>query len=95
MVWLKGCDLVKPEIGNLREDLAFARDAIRHDAIKGGNAVRGHEQQTVTQIKHFADLAAFKFADAGQIKLEKWLVQHTGNMRLRPQTSKFKVRIQL
>ena len=57
--------LVEPEMGNLREHLALARNAVGHDAIEGGDAVGGYQQQAVAEIKHFADLAAFDFRDAG------------------------------
>ena len=78
MIGLEGTGLAEPEIGNLREDLAFAGNAVGHDAVKGGNAVGGDKEEAVAQIEHLADLAAFKFADAGQIKLQKRFVQHNG-----------------
>jgi len=56
------------------EHLALARNAVGHHAVKGGDAVRGGEEQPVAEIKHFANLAAFEFADAGQIELQNWFV---------------------
>ena len=91
MIRLKGGGLGEPEIGNLREHLALARNPVGHDAIEGGDAVGGDKQQAVAQIKNFADLAAFQFADAGQFKRQKWFVQHKQNMEFKVSGLKFKV----
>ena len=66
-------------MGNLRQHFAFARNAVGHDDVEGGDAVGGDEQQTVAEIENLADLAAFHFLDSGQIKLENRFVWHGGN----------------
>ena len=69
MVGLKRSELFEPKIGELREDLALARDAVGHDAVEGGDAVGGYEKQPVgVQAVHIADLAAgvkFQFREVG------------------------------
>ena len=52
-------------MGKLREHLAFARDAVGHDAIEGRDAVGGDEQEGVAEIEDLADLAGLEFRDAG------------------------------
>ncbi len=69
-----GRGAVEPEIGNLRQHLALARDAVGHDAIKGGNAVGGDEQEVFAQIEDFADFAGFEFIESGQVQLQQRLV---------------------
>src|ERR1700741_5130797 len=91
MIRLKGSGLGEPEVGNLREHLALARDTVGHDAIEGRDAVGGDKQEAVAQIKNFADLAAFQFADARQFKRQKWFVQHEQNMEVKVSGLKFKV----
>ena len=86
MVGLETSGLREPEIGNLREDLAFARDAVGHDAIERRDAVGGDEEEAVAEVKDFADFAAFDFADAGQVELQERFVQHEQRI-----SSKFKV----
>ena len=68
MIGLERRGLREPEIGNLFEDFALARNAVGHDAIKGRNPVRGDKEQAVAEIKYFPDLAAFQFAEAGEIE---------------------------
>ncbi len=70
--------LLEPEMGNLREHLALARDAVGHDDVEGGDAVAGDEEVGVAEIENLADLAALDLRDAGQIELEKWLCAHGG-----------------
>ena len=74
MVWLKGFRLAKPEIGNLSQYLAFARDAIGHNTIKSGDAVSGDEQQPITEVEAFSYFAALNFANARKVELEDGLV---------------------
>ena len=59
---------------NLREHFAFARDAVGHDDVEGGDAVAGDEQKTVAEVEDFADFAAADFFDAGQIELQDGFV---------------------
>ena len=42
---------------------------------------RGDEQQAVAEVKDFADLAAFEFADAGQIELQQGFIWHGKSMK--------------
>ena len=60
---------LEPEIGNLREHLAFARDAVGHDDVEGGDAVAGDEQEAVAEVEDFADFAAADFRNPGQIQI--------------------------
>ncbi len=86
-------EALEPEVGQLREHLAFAWDAVGHDAIEGRDPVGGHQQQGLAQIKNLADLAALYLANAGQIKLEQWFGRHRRMMKLGVQSSKFKDRL--
>ena len=67
---------LEPEMRDLREHFAFARDAVGHDDVEGGDAVAGDEQEAVAEVKDFADLAGADFFDAGQIELENGFVIH-------------------
>ena len=68
-----GCT-VKPEAGDLGQDLAFVGDRCQ-DAIKGRNAVRGDQNATtigvagisgqVVAIAHFAEIGVGQFGNAG------------------------------
>src|ERR1017187_10764879 len=80
---------LKPEMGNLREHLALARNAVGHDDVEGGDAVAGDEQEAVAEVEDFADLAGADFFDAGQIELQNWFVHGWENKVRRPN---FKVR---
>ena len=68
--------LVEPKIGYLRQHFAFARDAVGHDAIKGGDAIGRDEQQARAQIEILADFAALEFFDTGQFLLQQWIISH-------------------
>ena len=57
MIRHPGFGLVEPEMGNLREHLALARDAVGHDAVEGRNAVSGDEEQRVAEVEDLPDLA--------------------------------------
>ena len=61
---------------NLREHFAFARNAVGHDDVEGGDAVAGDEQEAVAEVKDFADFAGADFFDAGQVELENRFVIH-------------------
>ena len=63
-------EFLEPEMRNLREHLALARNAVGHDDVEGGDAVAGDEQQPVAEVEDFAHLAAAEFFDAGQVELE-------------------------
>ena len=69
VVRLERFGLREPEIGNLREHLALARDAVGHDDVEGRDAVGGDEQQAVAEVEDFAHLAALEFFDARQFEL--------------------------
>src|SRR5229473_4736900 len=86
-------EALEPEVRQLREHLAFARDAVGHDAIEGRDPVRRYQQQGLAQIKNFADLAALYLANAGQINLEQWFGRHRRMMKFPVQRSKFKDRL--
>ena len=47
-----------PEEGHLREHLALARNASGQDAVKGGDAIRGDNEEVFAEIKNLADFAA-------------------------------------
>src|SRR6266852_5932772 len=58
VVLLKRMRLGKPVDGELRQDLASVRDAVRQDVVEGGDAVRRHHQQPVcSQLVRVANLA--------------------------------------
>jgi hypothetical protein len=44
-------ELIEPECRNLGEDFALVGYRIGEDAIEGGDAVCGHEQKVVFEIK--------------------------------------------
>ena len=60
-----GRQLIEPEMGNLRQHHPFERDAVGHDAIERGDAIRGDHEQVVAQVENVADLAAFDFIGPG------------------------------
>ena len=64
MVRLERFGLREPEIRNLREHLAFARNAVGHDDVESREAVGGDEQQAVAEVEDFAHLAALELFDA-------------------------------
>jgi len=72
---------IKPKEGELGEDFAFARNAVGHDAIEGGDSIGGHEEKAVTEVEHLADLAAFHFCNAGQVDLKERFSQHNETVR--------------
>src|ERR1017187_3202012 len=74
---------LKPEMGNLREHLALARNAVGHDDVEGGDAVAGDEQEAVAEVEDFADLAGANFFDAGQVELENRCVVHRAKNKVR------------
>src|SRR5665213_3429315 len=80
---------LKPEMRDLREHFAFARNAVGHDDVEGGDAVAGDEQEAVAEVEDFADFAGANFFDAGQIKLENRCVVHRAKNKVR--RPKFKV----
>ncbi len=80
---------LEPEVRDLREHFALARNAVGHDDVEGGNAVAGDEQEAVAEVEDFADLAGADFFDAGQVELENRGVVHRAENKVpRP---KFKV----
>ena len=91
VVRLERFRLREPEIGNLRQHLAFARDAVGHDDVEGGDAVGGDEEQAVAQIKYLPHLAAFEFFDARQIELQNRFVCHARIIKARRPQEKPKV----
>src|SRR5208283_1838225 len=70
MVRLERFGLREPEIGNLREHFALARDAVGHDDVERGDAVARDEEQPVAEVKNFAHLAALELFYAGQFELQ-------------------------
>jgi hypothetical protein len=73
MVGLERFGLREPEIGNLGEHFAFARDAVGHDDVEGGDAIAGDEQEAIAEVKDFADFAAADFLDARKFQLKDGL----------------------
>ncbi len=71
VIWDNSRGLGKPEIRNLRQHLSLARDAVGHYAIKGRDAVAGHKQKVLAQIKHLANFAALHFFDARQLQFQQ------------------------
>ena len=52
-------ELVEPEVRESRQNLALAGDRVVQDDVKGGNAVRGHDEELVLANRvAFANLAA-------------------------------------
>ena len=80
VVRLERFRLREPEIRNLREHLAFARNAVGHDHVEGRDAVGRDEEQTVAEIKDFADLAAFELLDAGQVQCQQRFGRHAAKV---------------
>src|SRR5688500_16326446 len=77
-------DLVKPEMGELREHFTFARNAVGHHAIERGDTIARDKKEGVAQVKNFADLAAFELLDARQFESQDSVV---GNLvRHRPRS---------
>ncbi len=62
--------LVEPEVGDLGEDFAFARDAIGHVDVEGRNAIGCDKEEILAEVKDFADFAGFDFFNPGQFKFE-------------------------
>ena len=65
---------LKPEMRDLREHFALARNAVGHDDVKGGDAVAGDEQEAFAEVIDFADFAGADAFDAGEIELENGCV---------------------
>jgi hypothetical protein len=61
----------KPERGELREHLAFARDGIRQDAVECRDAIGGDEKQVFAEVENLAHFSARDFANAGKIESEQ------------------------
>jgi len=93
MVGLKPGRLFKPKMGNLGEHLAFARDAVGHNAIKGGYSVRSDKQQAVAKVKDLAHFAALHFFEAGQIQIQQGFVCHGRKYGLVVQKVKAEIKI--
>src|SRR6267154_2622871 len=93
MVRLKRFGLGKPEVRDLRQHLAFARDTIGHDHIEGRDAIRSDKKETVAEIENFADLAALQFLNSGQFESEHCVSSHRGNMRTGENRAKRKVEL--
>ena len=68
--------LVEPEVRDLREYLAFARDAVGHHAIERGDAVARDEEEGIAEVKNLPHLSAFELLDAGQFEIEQGIVVH-------------------
>ena len=90
VIGLEGFRLCEPEVGDLGQHFAFARDAVGHDDVKGGDAVGGDEEQAVAQVEDLAHFAALELAHAGQIELEQGLICHAGKYGKRRARSKEK-----
>src|SRR5437764_5375217 len=86
------CKALEPKKRERRQNFAFARDSVGHDAVESGNAIGGDKQQPVAEVEHFTDLAAFYFGDAWEINLEQWFVQHGTILNWRAEISKRKNR---
>jgi hypothetical protein len=69
MIWHECGKFLEPEMRDLREHFAFARNAVGHDDVEGGDAVAGDEQKTVAKVKDLANFAGADFGDAGEIEL--------------------------
>src|SRR6266850_2338557 len=93
MVRLKRFGFGKPEVRDLRQDFAFARDAVRHDDVECRDTIRSDEKEPVTEIENFADLAALQFFYARQFELEHCVISHRGNMRTGENRAKRKVEL--
>src|ERR1035441_601259 len=55
--------LLRSEIGDLRQHLAFARDGIGHDAVKSRDPVRRDEEQRIAQVKDLPHFAALEIGN--------------------------------
>ena len=64
----------EPVQRDLRQNSAFAGDAVGHDAVKRADAVRRDEQQRIAQIIDIADFAAFRLADFRNFGTQKGMV---------------------
>src|SRR6266850_3645987 len=93
MVRLKRFGLGKPEVRDLRQDFAFARDSVRHDDFESRDAIRSDKKESVAEIKNFANLAALQFLNSGQFELEHCVISHRGNMRTGENRAKRKVEL--
>src|SRR5471032_336181 len=80
---------LEPEMRDLCEYFALARNAVGHDYVEGGDAVAGDEQEAVAEVEDFADFAGADFFDAGEVELQNWFVHGSEN---KCQTRKFKVK---
>src|SRR6516162_5081798 len=60
-------EFLEPEGRNCVEDRTLARDGIRQDAVERRYAVCGDEEQVLSKIKDFADLATAQLLDPGQV----------------------------
>ena len=61
---------LEPEMRDLRQHLALARDAVRHDHVERRDAVARHEQKAVAQVEDLPDLSGTDFFDARQFQLK-------------------------
>ena len=67
-------EFLKPEMRNLREHLALARNAVGHDDVEGGNAVAGDEAESGRRGRRLRGPCRTEFFDAGQIELQNRFV---------------------
>jgi hypothetical protein len=91
MVRLKGFGLREPEVRDLGQDFAFARDAVGHDDVESGDSIGSDEEEAIAEIENFADLTALQFFDPRQFELKYSFIWHGGNMRTGRDRAKTKV----
>ena len=74
--------LLEPEMGELGQHLAFARDAIGHDAVEGRNPVRGDKQQASPRSKISRTLPLFSLRTPGSSTCSKGSFDMAANMKV-------------
>jgi hypothetical protein len=76
VVLYKGRQMLEPEKRQLGENLAFIRDRVIHDHVKGGHAVACDNEEF---ILHFVDIPYFTPLDqlqVGELGFQEDLIRH-------------------
>ncbi len=58
-------EFLEPKCRDLRKHLSLTRNRIGQNAIESRDAIRGDEEQTISEIVDISHLAAAQFLEAG------------------------------
>ena len=67
-------------MGDLGEHLAFAGDAVGHDAVEGRDAVGGDEEEPVSEVEEVTNLAVAIGSGPVEACIEEWSSRRHGGL---------------